>query len=160
MLGSFGGIGAVQTRGWRVARHRAWVSVAIFAACGAIGPGVALATWPPSVQDATLEGVSDLVFLVWPTQILGSCDSRSLIPDALPAIGLNILMFSILGAVTAAVMRSPALYFALAFFVFGGLLLWALWAAGLDPRYMNWRAFVGACAVYVLPFALAKWLAT
>lgn len=150
----------MQAGGWRVARHRAWVSVAIFAACGAIGPGVRLATWPPSVQDAKLEqGVSDLVLLMWPTQILGTCDSRSLIPDALPAIGLNILLFSILGGVAAAVMRSPVLYYALAYFVLGGLLLWALWGAGLDPVYMNWRAFAVACAGYVLPFALAKWLA-
>lgn len=132
----------------------------LFSLTAFVGPCIRWMTWPPSLFEretstALSNFVSDLVFLLWPTQSLGVIEVNTG-PRfaAVVAVGANILLFFVFGMLAGVLVRTPfglpALYLALGLL----LALFALWEAGFSVAYLNVVALAVALLLYAVPFAL------
>ena len=134
-------------------------AVFVFATTALVGPAIRYATWPPSwferATSARIEGfVYNLVFYLWPAQPLAA-----LVPDEdrfvglLLAVGVNILLFALIGLIVGGVARQGRLLL-----VYGAvctlLLVCALWGAGYRVQHLGVIPLLLATLVYGIPFWL------
>jgi hypothetical protein len=143
----------------RAIGHRAQIPL-LFGLMALVGPVVRWLTWPPSAFERRTspqlnEFVSDLVFLLWPTQSLGVIEVNiGATFAAVAAVSANVLLFLLVGILAAAIVKMryglPALYL-----VVGLLLtLFGLWGAGFSSAYLNVAALLIALLLYAIPFGL------
>ena len=133
----------------------------IFAVAGLIGPLVRFAAWPPS-QFATKwpqyvsAFVYDLLFLIWPTQMLAVAeDSIGSYTAAAIAITSNVALFVCTGWLFYWCCRSMLLLSVMLSALLAALMLWGMWGAGFDFARLNWGALIVAGLVWLLPFLLS-----
>jgi hypothetical protein len=132
-----------------------------FAATGLLGPAIRALLWPPSQGGvAGSRFVHELVLLLWPAQILAAHDVEGLAnAAAIFAIGVNVLLFLVIGSIAAAAVRNVTLYSAFAAAVLAVVAWWALLWTGYDISYLNWASLVTACLTYgtILYMARRTW---
>ncbi len=133
------------------------IAIVTFAVSGLIGPLVRLATWPPSklTNEASTSAsfVYDLVFLLWPAQLLAVAEaSIGQAAAIVVAVGTNVILFALIGIAVGLVAKKPAAIGTLYALLGVSLLLFGLWGAGFSPAYLNWLAFAVALLVYAIPF--------
>lgn len=134
-----------------------WIAILTFGVSGLIGPLVRLATWPPSklANDASTSAsfVYDLVFLLWPAQLLAVAEASVGQAAAIAlAVGTNVILFALVGVMVGLVAKRPAAIVALYALLGVSLLLFGLWGAGFSTAHLNWLAFLVALLVYAIPF--------
>jgi hypothetical protein len=100
------------------------------------------------------EFVRDLVLLLWPTQILALGAATFNLTIAALSIGGNLVLFTLLGLVVAAVARRRGAVLLTYVGVGALLLLFALWFAGFSAASVNWIALLVALLIYAIPFWL------
>lgn len=132
----------------------------LFGLMAFVGPFVRWMTWPPSAfaretSIAVSRFVSDLVFLLWPTQSLAVIEvNAGLIIAAVVAVGTNVLLFLVVGALAGILVKTslglPMLYLAVGLL----LALFAMWGAGFSIAYLNVVALAVALLLYAVPFVL------
>jgi hypothetical protein len=139
-------------------RNRFISSVLIFLVGGLAGPLLRWITWPPASGRAGETFVYDLVFLLWPTQMLAVAEASMGKSSAiLLAIGANLLLFGIAGALVIAASRLQSIAGIVAYGFPGvGVVLLALWGAGFDLRFMNFLALFVALGFYGLLVYLTR----
>lgn len=136
------------------------LTMMLFGLTAFVGPFVRWMTWPPSVFErgtstALSNFVSDLVFLLWPTQSLAVIEvNTGFVIAAVVAVGANILLFAVVGVLAGVLVKTrfglPALYLAVGLL----LALFALWGAGFSVAYLNVVALAVALLLYAVPFGL------
>lgn len=127
-------------------------STMVFAGMGLVGPLL----WNAVPHPSRAEGfVSDLVFLLWPSGMIGAVESKT--GEAIAAvltIGANLVLFSLLGLVVGAIGKDRRrLMFAYGT-VAAMIVAWAFWGAGLSLAHLGVLALLVALAAYALPFGL------
>ena len=133
--------------------------VLAFALTGLVGPAIRYATWPPSWFETVTSArvakfIYDLVFYLWPAQVLAALLPESRLDVFLLALAGNILLFVLMGLVVGAATNSPR-QVSVAFGAFCTLfLVFALWGAGFDIQYLAVVPFLLAISVYGIPFWL------
>lgn len=137
--------------------RRVLVATVTFGVSALMGPLVRFATWPPSKlgNEASASGsfVYDLVFLLWPAQLLAVAEaSMGRLAAAALAVGTNVVLFAFVGVVVGLVAKKPAAFVALYGLLSVSLLFFGLWGAGFSPAYLNWFALVVALLLYAIPF--------
>jgi hypothetical protein len=137
------------------------VTTCIFAVAGLIGPFVRIATWPPSQfsekwPQYVSAFVNDLLFLVWPTQMLAVIESSTeFYKAAAVAITSNIVLFVCAGWLFYWCCRSTFRLSVMLTVLLVALTLWGMWGAGFDISQLNWVALTVAASVWSLPFLLS-----
>jgi hypothetical protein len=136
-------------------------AILLFGLMGLVGPCVRWLTWPPSAfEQSTSTALStfvyDLVFLLWPTQLLAVMEVNIGVASAgLVAVSANVLLFAMVGAMAGILVKSRrgiiALYLSQGLLVF----LLALWGAGFSIAHLNVVIVVVALLMYAVPFILA-----
>ncbi|MBA3773782.1 MAG: hypothetical protein H0X13_15215 [Ramlibacter sp.] len=136
------------------------ISTLIFAATALVGPALRWATWPPARSEgisSTSTGtfVSDLLFLIWPTQSLAVIEvSAGKLLAAVVSVGTNILVFAFLGMIAGALVGRRWGLFPLYLATGALLVLFASWGAGFSFAYFNVPALVMGLLLYATPFYL------
>jgi hypothetical protein len=125
-------------------------SLLVFTGAGLLGPLI----WNVVQHPSRVENfVSDLVFLLWPTQPLGVIETNVGAPKALAVtIGANLILFAVIGLIVGLLARTRVrLVFA---YVVVCLLLfmWAFWGAGFSFAHLGVLALALALLVYAIPF--------
>lgn len=141
------------------------LAMLLFSLTAFVGPFVRWMTWPPSAFErgtstALSSFVSDLVFLLWPTQSLAVIEVNSgSIIVVVVAVGANVLLFAVVGVLAGVLVKTrfglPALYLAVGLL----LALFALWGAGFSVAYLNVGALAVTLLLYAVPFGLTAHLA-
>jgi hypothetical protein len=136
------------------------LTMLLFGLMAFVGPFVRWMTWPPSAFEQgtsiALSGfISDLVFLLWPTQALAVIEvNTGPVIAAVVAVGANVMLFAVVGVLAGILVNTrlglPALYLAVGLL----LALFALWGAGFSVAYLNVVALAVAVLLYAVPFAL------
>ena len=128
-------------------------SILVFLTCGLAGPLLRWATWPPKPASPGGDFVYDLALLLWPAQPLAVMEA-TIGPLAAIAfsIGVNVVIFGVVGIVAAIVADRISRLTALYALVCLGVLLFALWTAGFSVAFVNMGALVVAFGLYALPF--------
>lgn len=139
-------------------------TVLLFGLMAFVGPFVRWVTWPPSAfgrgtSTALSSFVSDLVFLLWPTQSLAVIEvNTGPAIAAVVAVGANVLLFVVVGVLAGVLVKTrlglPTLYLAVGLL----LALFALWGAGFSVAYFNVVALAVALLLYAVPFGLTAHL--
>jgi hypothetical protein len=132
-------------------RLRAFV---VFATAGLVGPLIAYLTWPPSnfeeqTSSCSSKFVYDLVFYLWPTQVIAVYESTlGTLRARILSISANILFFVCLGLVVSIVARSRT-GSALAYVGICGVAgMMALWSSGFSLDHLNYTPLVVALVIY------------
>jgi len=125
-------------------------SLLVFTGAGLLGPLI----WNVVQHPSRVENfVSDLVFLLWPTQPLGVIETNVGAPKAVAVtIGANLILFAVIGLIVGLLARTRVrLVFA---YVVVCLLLfmWAFWGAGFSFAHLGVLALALALLVYAIPF--------
>jgi hypothetical protein len=138
----------------------------VFVGAALVGPLLRGLTWPLLLDDrGKMSGVweyaeklvYDVVFLLWPTQMLGVVERSTGKSAALfLAIGGNILLFVIVGAVIVAATRKMPILLAAYFLLFVGIIFLALWGAGFDYDFLNVGALSIALVFYIILMFLVQ----
>jgi hypothetical protein len=144
--------------------RRALIPVGVFAVAALVGPLVRYVAWPPS----KISGFSifrldvfvyDLVFLLWPTQMLAlveaSVGSRMAVGIAVAA---NVLLYGAVGMLVGVTAHRQIAVRSI--YLVGSALvaLLALWGAGFALAYLNVPALGLALIIYAIPFwVVEKW---
>lgn len=139
---------------------RLTLTMLLFGLMAFVGPFVRWVTWPPSAFErgtsTALSGfVSDLVFLLWPTQSLAVIEvNTGPVIAAVVAVGANVLLFVVIGVLAGILVKTrlglPMLYLTVGLL----LALFALWGAGFSVAYLNVVALAVALLLYAVPFGL------
>jgi hypothetical protein len=130
--------------------NRTLKSLLVFAGAGLLGPLV----WNIVPHPSRMEGfISDLVFLLWPTQPMGVIETNVGAPKALAfTIGANLVLFAIIGVIVGLLARTRG-RLVLAYVVVCLLLfMWAFWGAGFSFAHLGVLALAVALLVYAIPF--------
>ncbi|HZW94988.1 MAG TPA: hypothetical protein VFF64_18715 [Candidatus Eremiobacteraceae bacterium] len=125
-------------------------SLLVFAGAGLLGPLV----WNMVRHPSRIEGfISDLVFLLWPTQPMGVIETNVGAPKALTfTIGANLVLFAIIRVIVGLLARTRG-RLVLAYVVVCLLLfVWAFWGAGFSFAHLGVLALAVALLVYAIPF--------
>jgi threonine/homoserine efflux transporter RhtA len=125
-------------------------SLLVFAGAGLLGP----LAWKVERHPSRIESfISDLVFLLWPTQPMGVIETNVGAPRALAlTIGANLVLFAVIGVIVGLVARSRG-QLAVAYAVVCLLLFaWAFWGAGFSFAHLGILALAVALLVYAIPF--------
>jgi len=125
-------------------------SLLVFAGAGLLGPLV----WNMVRHPSRIEGfISDLVFLLWPTQPMGVIETNVGAPKALTfTIGANLVLFAIIRVIVGLLARTRG-RLVLAYVVVCLLLfVWAFWGAGFSLAHLRVLALAVALLVYAIPF--------
>ncbi len=135
--------------------RRAVKSSIAFGITGLVGPLLWNIVPHPSPAETF---VSDLVFLLWPTQLVGvvefSMGERSAL--AITAVS-NLVLLAALGWVVGWLGRTRHALL-LAYCLLTSLLFcWALWGGGFSVAHFGVSAFVVALIVYAIPFWFVLW---
>lgn len=134
------------------------ISTALFAATALVGPLIRLLTWPPQryeqlTSHSSADFIYHLVVLLWPSQLLAAMEiNTGRFVAGLVAVGVNVLLFIILGIVAGASIRWRYGLLSLYVFVSALVLLFALWGAGFSLSYLNLYAIATALLIYAAPF--------
>src|SRR5258708_3160405 len=125
-------------------------SLLVFAGTGLFGPLV----WNVVRHPSRMENfISDLVFLLWPTQPIGVIETNFGGPTATAVtIGANLVLFSVLGLVVGALARTRGRLVTAYVLVCVLLFLWALWGAGFSFAHLGVFALAVALLLYAVPF--------
>jgi hypothetical protein len=136
------------------------ITTLLFALTGLFGPLLRWATWPPAKLESSTF-VSDLVLLIWPTQPLAVIEaSAGPALAALAAVGVNVLLFAVLGLL-AGVLAERRNGLLLLYLGVGVLVaLFALWSAGFSFAYLNALVLVVGLLMYAIPFYLTARMAS
>lgn len=143
---------------------RVATSVLLFASAACFGPLLQWMTWPPSQFEArsspeVTRVVSQVIFLLWPTQAFAVVETTTGTAAALAlAVLSNVALFGLIGVVVGVGARSRGMIWVLFGFVAALVLLIALWESGFSPRSRDFPAFAIALAGYAIPFAAMCWL--
>jgi hypothetical protein len=99
---------------------------------------------------------SDLVFLIWPTQMLAVMEATSgPVVAATLALTTNVVLFGLLG-LAVAMFASCARGYAFAYGLVTALIvLLAFWGAGFSTAHLNAAALLVALLIYATPFYIA-----
>lgn len=123
----------------------------VFGATGLAGPIVWLASDTSRPWDNPF--LDELLFYLWPGRLLAFGDDRSL-RSAATAVGANLVLFLALGPLAAFAARwrgmAAATYWCFALL----LLLWGLWGAGSDTRFLDVPPLLAALGINAVPFWL------
>ncbi len=125
-------------------------SLLVFTGAGLLGPLI----WNVVQHPSRVENfVSDLVFLLWPTQPLGVIETNVGAPKAVAVtIGANLILFAVIGLIVGLLARTRVrLVFAYAV-VCLLLFMWAFWGAGFSFAHLGVLALALALLVYAIPF--------
>ena len=158
---------ACQTSNKRLADKllRALIPVGVFAAAALIGPLVRYVAWPPSqigeIASFRLDiFIYDLVFLLWPTQMLAVMEaSVGVFAAAAVAVGANVLLYGAIGLLVGVTAGRRTAILALYLFVGALVTLFALWDAGFGIAHLNVPALGVALTLYAIPFWVVRKLA-
>lgn len=125
-------------------------SLLVFTGAGLLGPLV----WNVVSHPSRIESfISDLVFLLWPTQPMGVIETNVGARAALAVtIGANLILFAVIGVIVGLAARSRG-QLAVAYAVVCVLLFaWAFWGAGFSFAHLGVLALAVALLVYAIPF--------
>src|SRR5687768_15157473 len=127
-------------------------SVLIFIGFGLFGPLLRWATWPP-VMTPFQDFIYELVLLLWPTQPLAMWEASigSAAAGAL-AVGANVLLWGVLGAVVGLIAKRPATVWGVYPVFCAVMFLFLVWITGSSLRVADVYALVVAFFLYALPF--------
>lgn len=130
-----------------------------FSVTALVGPALRWATWPSSIQDFFTPIQSflyDLVFLIWPAQILWSVETPSSFSDWAEnlfwSIGGNIFLYCILGVAAGALAKHRRRLLTLYLFVCAWELMIILYLKEFHPASHDLLAVAAAWLIYALPF--------
>jgi hypothetical protein len=125
-------------------------SLLVFAGAGLLGPIV----WNVVRHPSRMENfVSDLVFLLWPTQPMGVIETNVGAPAALAVtIGSNLVLFAVIGVIVGLAARSRGQLAAAYAVVCVLLFAWAFYGAGFSFAHLGVLALAVALLVYAIPF--------
>jgi hypothetical protein len=125
--------------------------VGLFAAFGLFGPLFRLSASAVVDSFDVIYIVQSITILVWPPQVLGVME-RSLGTAGVAAltIGLNVVLFALLGVSAVLAWRWSLLLGAVHAIVLALVVVWANVWTGLDP----WWAVASALVFYSMPFAI------
>lgn len=94
---------------------------------------------------------SNLVFLLWPTQMLAVIEVFSGKSIAiLTAIAGNIILFSVFGVLLAFCFRNRKAFFIVCYLLYFLIVFFALWGAGFDLYFLNILSLIIAIAFYTV----------
>lgn len=130
-----------------------WRRVAPLIALGGfaslIGPLLNFVFWPPSSRGQTFDYISDLIVLLWPTQILALGTPE---PSAVAIVFLvltNALAYLLAGsAFVAMVKRGVRPVYSLTVLL-AVPVTWQLWLSGYSLHFINWVSFTTALVFYL-----------
>lgn len=132
-------------------RKKLILSLLIFLSGGLIGPFTRWIAWPPSSGSPLEKLVYDLVFLLWPAQMLAVAEATTGETAALLlAIGGNILLFAIVGILIVVIVGKLQTTLTAYVLLATGIILLALWGAGFDYKFLNALALLIALGIYAL----------
>ena len=125
-------------------------SLLVFTGAGLLGPLVWSVVRHPSRVESF---ISDLVFLLWPTQPMGVIETNVGAPRALAVtIGGNLVLFAIIGLIVGLLAKTRG-RLVVAYVVVSLLLfMWAFWGAGFSFAHLGVLALAVALLVYAIPF--------
>jgi hypothetical protein len=125
-------------------------SLLVFTGAGLLGPLVWNVVRHPSRVESF---ISDLVFLLWPTQPMGVIETNVGAPRALAVtIGANLVLFAIMGLIVGLLAKTRG-RLVVAYVVVSLLLfVWAFWGAGFSFAHLGVLALAVALFVYAIPF--------
>ena len=129
-------------------------SFLVFSAAGLVGPLV----WNVMHHPSRMENfISDLVFLLWPTQPIGAVEVSVGGPVAAAlTIGANLVVFALLGLVVGVLARNRGRLVSTYILLCVLLFLWALFGAGFSFAHLGVFALVVALLLYAIPFWLVS----
>ena len=106
-------------------------AIFIFSASAFVGPLIRAATWPPDTSSPIYDFIYDLVFYLWPTQMLAVIKVNSGFWVAfVVSVGGNILLFALIGTAAGFLAKSRLALFIFYVAVCIGVLRLALWSVG------------------------------
>ena len=132
-------------------------STLVFAAGSLLGPLLRWATWPPSkFMEGPLLPIGDfiyyLVLLLWPAQLLAVMEvSTGRLVAGIVAVGVNILLFGLVGVVAGIFAKRRLALLALYLLTCILVLCFAVWAVG-SLADTNIYSLVVALLLYAIPF--------
>jgi len=128
-----------------------WTAAVTFTVGGVVGPLLELLDMALRRADPSHAGgfLSELIFLLWPTQVLGLMEtSLGSATAGVVATASNITLFWALGLIVHFIARNKAAHGA-ALIVFAcALASWELWGAGWTLEYVHWPAMAVALVFY------------
>ena len=133
------------------------ISLLVFLGGGLIGPILRWATWPPAPESHSEVVVYDLVFLLWPSQILGAIEAsvgKSL--ALLYTVSLNLVIFLILWLFVSLVFGKTKNYLFAYLPISLCVLYYALWGSGFSIGSFSILALVVALIFYGVLVELAR----
>jgi hypothetical protein len=141
------------------------IPVSVFAAAALTGPLIRYVAWPPSkigqIGSFRLDVfIYDLVFLLWPTQMLAVIEaSLGSFVAAAVAVGANVVLYGAIGMLVGVTAGRRSAVLVLYLFVSTLVTLFALWGAGFGLAHLNVPALGIALILYAVPFWLVRKLA-
>jgi hypothetical protein len=116
-----------------------------------IGPALLVISRAIGEESALHSFFADLIFLLWPAQVLGVVEhSYGKLVALLVSVGANSFLFMLVGGFGFYASRSAYYVILLGSFVLLGLVLFAMWGAGFDYRYVSTPALVIAAVIYLM----------
>jgi hypothetical protein len=134
----------------------AWKVFGAFLLSGCMGPLIRLAFWWTSPYWAGAPFVDDLVWLLWPTNMLAVIEASIGTPLAVSiAIGSNLILYGIVGLIVACIGRWTFLLLICWVACLGALAGWAWIGSGEALTHLDWRALLVGAVLCSVPFGIA-----
>lgn len=138
---------------------RTYVALIVFIGGSFVGPVLGVVTRALPISEsgqASVRFIDEVVVLLWPAHVLRVIEvSLGKLNALLVAVGGNLLLFAIFGALFMILARWTLGLLVVSGFLLLCVVLFALWGAGFDYRFLNGWALIIALAYYCALLFLA-----